>query len=128
MAIQRDMAAKITIATQSASGLFRGLRGLSAGRGGGAGESWGTRGVMPDDGGGVNRLECQQFDIGGCGGENGTEQLKGEIMTKANRRMWAWVIVAALGTMLVSGQPGRVQAQEKKGGPTKAAAPIETKD
>src|SRR6266576_1112088 len=53
---------------------------------------------------------------------------KEKIMVQANRRMWAGFIVAALGALLVSGQPGRVQAQEKKGGPAKAAAPIETKD
>jgi uncharacterized protein GlcG (DUF336 family) len=49
-------------------------------------------------------------------------------MVQANRRMWAAVIVAALGAALFSGQPARVQAQEKKGAPAKAAAPIETKD
>jgi uncharacterized protein GlcG (DUF336 family) len=49
-------------------------------------------------------------------------------MMKANRRMWAWVIVAALGAMFISGQPEPVEAQEKKGGPAKAATPIETKD
>ena len=50
-------------------------------------------------------------------------------MLTANRRMWAFVILAVLGMMLVSGQPGRVQAQEKKaGGAAKAAVPIETKD
>jgi uncharacterized protein GlcG (DUF336 family) len=55
-------------------------------------------------------------------------QLEGETMINAKRRMWAGVMVAALGTLLISGQPGRVQAQEKKGAPAKAAAPIETKD
>src|SRR4051794_10895902 len=49
-------------------------------------------------------------------------------MTDANRRMWALVTVAALGAAMLSGQPARVQAQEKRGGAAKAAMAIETKD
>src|SRR5207253_5661761 len=92
---------------------------------------------MTDARGGVNQDDAavetaQQFDTSASGGENGTKSIathsKEHFMVQANRRMWAGVIVAALGAVLVSGQPGRVQAQEKKGGPAKAAAPIETKD
>ena len=51
-------------------------------------------------------------------------------MVQTNRKMWAAsVILVVVGAALISGQPARVQAQEKRGGaPAKPAIPIETKD
>jgi uncharacterized protein GlcG (DUF336 family) len=40
----------------------------------------------------------------------------------------ASLILVVVGAALISGQPARVQAQEKRGAPAKPAMPIETKD
>jgi uncharacterized protein GlcG (DUF336 family) len=49
-------------------------------------------------------------------------------MSKANRGAWMAAVVTMFLGALISGQPARVLAQEKKGDPHKPAAPIETKD
>jgi uncharacterized protein GlcG (DUF336 family) len=72
--------------------------------------------------------------MGAAGGENVTptsnaNRQKEIIMVRTNRKIWAAsVIVVVVAAALISGQPARVQAQEKRGAPAKPTMPIETKD